>query len=104
VVGAASARELTGFALRVTLLEAGPDVGAGTSKANTAILHTGFDAKPGTLEARMVARGQELLSGFRRHTPAGALTARATVQCLAPGQRPQRAQRLVDFTGHRPSK
>jgi glycerol-3-phosphate dehydrogenase len=64
VVGAAIARELTRFELRVTLLEAGPDVGAGTSKANTALLHTGFDAKPGTLEGRLVARGHELLSEY----------------------------------------
>jgi glycerol-3-phosphate dehydrogenase len=46
------------------LLEAGPDIGAGTSKANTALLHTGFDAKPGTLEARLVRRGHELLSAY----------------------------------------
>ena len=64
VVGCAIARELTRFQLRVTLLEAGPDVGAGTSKANTALLHTGFDAKPGTLEARLVARGYELLGDY----------------------------------------
>jgi glycerol-3-phosphate dehydrogenase len=64
VVGCAIARELCRFDLRVTLLEAGPDVGAGTSKANTALLHTGFDAKPGTLEARLVARGYELLSEY----------------------------------------
>ena len=64
VVGCAIARELSHFDLRVTLLEAGPDVGAGTSKANTALLHTGFDAKPGTLEARLVARGFELLSEY----------------------------------------
>jgi glycerol-3-phosphate dehydrogenase len=62
VVGTAIARELTRFGLDVTLLEAGPDVGAGTSKANTALLHTGFDAKPGTLEARLVPRGCELLA------------------------------------------
>jgi glycerol-3-phosphate dehydrogenase len=48
----------------VTLLEAAPDVGAGTSKANTALLHTGFDSKPGTLESRLVARGYELLSEY----------------------------------------
>jgi glycerol-3-phosphate dehydrogenase len=66
VVGCAIARELSRFELRVTLLEAGPDVGAGTSKANTALLHTGFDAKPGTLEARLVARGFELLSEYAR--------------------------------------
>ena len=64
VVGAAIARELTRFDLDVTLLEAGPDVGAGTSKANTALLHTGFDAKPGTLEARLVPRGCELLPSY----------------------------------------
>ena len=43
------------------LVEAADDVGTGTSKANTAILHTGFDAKPGTLEARLVRRGHALL-------------------------------------------
>src|SRR5215208_2588626 len=64
VVGAAIARELTRHRLDVTLVEAGADVGAGTSKANTALLHTGFDAKPGTLEARLVARGYELLSEY----------------------------------------
>src|SRR5918996_1338852 len=64
VVGAAIARELTLYELDVTLLEAGPDVGAGTSKANTALLHTGFDAKPGTLEARLVPRGCELLAPY----------------------------------------
>src|SRR5919107_1408744 len=67
VVGAAIARELTLYELDVTLLEAGPDVGAGTSKANTALLHTGFDAKPGTLEARLVARGYDLLSDYAPH-------------------------------------
>ena len=39
-------------------------MGAGTSKANTAILHSGFDAKPGTIESRLVARGYELLSAY----------------------------------------
>jgi glycerol-3-phosphate dehydrogenase len=64
VVGTATARELSRFELRCTLVEAGPDVGAGTSKANTALLHTGFDAKPGTLESRLVRRGHELLSDY----------------------------------------
>jgi glycerol-3-phosphate dehydrogenase len=64
IVGSAIARELAGYELDVVLIEAGPDVGGGTSKANTAILHTGFDARPGTLEARLVARGYELLSEY----------------------------------------
>lgn len=64
VVGTAIARELTRYRLRCVLVEAGPDVGTGTSKANTAILHTGFDAKPGSLEARLVRRGHALLGSY----------------------------------------
>ncbi len=78
VVGSAIARELSGHALNVVLLDARDDVGDGTSKANTAILHTGFDAKPGTLESRLVKRGYELLSAHAKQTaipvePTGAL-------------------------------
>jgi glycerol-3-phosphate dehydrogenase len=64
VVGAAIARELSHYRPRTALLEAAGDVGTGTSKANTAILHTGFDAKPGSLEARLVRRGHTLLSVY----------------------------------------
>ena len=63
-VGSAIARELARFDLRMALIEGGADVGAGTSKANTAILHTGFDAKPGSLEARLVARGHDQLLAY----------------------------------------
>ena len=78
VVGCAIARELSRFDLRVTLLEAGLDVGAGTSKANTALLHTGFDAKPGTLESELVVRGYEQLGRYAERVgipvePTGAL-------------------------------
>ena len=59
VVGCAVARELAGFDLRIVLVEARGDIGDATSKANTAILHTGFDAVPGSLESTMVARGSE---------------------------------------------
>ncbi|OMC31008.1 FAD/NAD(P)-binding oxidoreductase [Mycobacterium sp. GA-1841] len=68
IVGSAIARELSGYQLSVALLEARDDVGDGTSKANTAILHTGFDAKPGTLESAMVRRGYQLLSDYAAHT------------------------------------
>jgi glycerol-3-phosphate dehydrogenase len=66
VVGAAVARHLARTRLSVALLEAGPDVGAGTSKANTAILHTGFDTKPGTVESTLVQRGYALLGSYAR--------------------------------------
>ncbi|QKV96827.1 NAD(P)/FAD-dependent oxidoreductase [Streptomyces sp. NA02950] len=64
VVGSAIARELAGHRLRIALLEASDDVGNGTSKANTAILHTGFDATPDTLEARLVRDGHRRLNAY----------------------------------------
>lgn len=68
VVGSAIARELSGYTLTVALVEARSDVGDVTSKANTAILHTGYDAKPGTLESRLVRRGGQLLRAYARQT------------------------------------
>ncbi len=64
VVGCALARELGRWPWRVALVDAADDVGDGTSKANTALLHTGFDAIPGSLESRLVARGYELLRDY----------------------------------------
>lgn len=68
VVGSAIARALSGYQLDVALLDARCDVGDGTSKANTAILHTGFDATPGTLESRLVAEGYHLLKDYADRT------------------------------------
>jgi glycerol-3-phosphate dehydrogenase len=64
VVGTAIARTLARYSLDCVLVESASDVGTGTSKANTAILHTGFDAKPGTLESRLLARGSALLRDY----------------------------------------
>jgi glycerol-3-phosphate dehydrogenase len=65
VVGSAVARALARHPkLRVALVEAQDDVGQGTSKANTAILHTGFDAVPGSLEARLVREGSRELAAY----------------------------------------
>ncbi|MFI2782438.1 FAD-dependent oxidoreductase [Streptomyces sp. ALB3] len=68
VVGAAIARELARYDLRTALVDAADDIGNGTSKANTAILHTGFDAVPGSLEARLVREGQQLLAAYAAET------------------------------------
>jgi glycerol-3-phosphate dehydrogenase len=77
VVGSAIARELAIRGARCALVEAAVDVGAGTSKANTAILHTGFDTKPGTLESKLVPRGYELLTRYAERVgiPAAAIGA-----------------------------
>jgi glycerol-3-phosphate dehydrogenase len=68
IVGAAIARELAGNHLSIALLEARGDVGDGTSKANTALLHSGYDTTPGSLESRLVRRGYELLSDYAAET------------------------------------
>ena len=64
VVGSAIARELSRYQLKVALVESAPDVGMGTSKASTAIWHTGFDAKPGTLEATLMRRSYALMDKY----------------------------------------
>ncbi|MEU9011636.1 FAD-dependent oxidoreductase [Streptomyces sp. NPDC048479] len=78
VVGSAIARELARHRLRTAFVDASDDVGNGTSKANTAILHTGFDAVPGSLESRLVRDGQRRLATYAAETgipvePLGAL-------------------------------
>ena len=64
VVGTAIGRQLARYRLRTVLLERSNDVGTGTSKANTAIVHTGFDTQPGSLESTLVRRGHELLTAY----------------------------------------
>ncbi len=66
VVGTAIGRQLARYRLRTVLLERANDVGTGTSKANTAIVHTGFDTQPGSLESSLVRRGHELLTSYAR--------------------------------------
>jgi glycerol-3-phosphate dehydrogenase len=68
IVGAAIARDLAGTSLSVAVVEARNDVGDATSKANTALLHTGYDATPGTLESRLVACGYHLLGDYAART------------------------------------
>ncbi len=60
VVGCAILRELTRYQASVALLERNPDICEGTSKANSAIVHTGFDAPPGSLEAHLLAQARDL--------------------------------------------
>ena len=60
VVGAMTIRELTKYNLKVCILEKENDVSMGATRANSAIVHAGFDAEPGTLKAKLNVRGAEL--------------------------------------------
>ena len=66
VIGCAVARELSKSNARVLVLEKAEDVCAGTSKANSAIIHSGYDAKNGTLKAKFNVRGNEMMDALCR--------------------------------------
>lgn len=61
VVGAMIARELTRYGARVCILEKENDVAMGATKANSAIVHAGFDAKTGTLKAKLNVAGSKMM-------------------------------------------
>jgi len=61
VCGSAAARELSRYQLKIGVLEKGEDVCSGTSKANSGIVHAGFDAKPGSLMAEMNVKGNAMM-------------------------------------------
>lgn len=60
VVGCAVARLLSRFEANVALLEGADDVAEGASKANSGIVHAGYDAKPGSLKARLNVEGARM--------------------------------------------
>ena len=60
ITGAATAFALSKYRLRVGILERENDVADGTTKANSAILHAGYDPLPGSLMARLNVRGVAL--------------------------------------------
>ena len=60
ITGSSIARELSKYNLNIVVLEKGVDVCQGTTKANSAIVHGGFDAKEGSLKAKLNVRGNKL--------------------------------------------
>ena len=60
VIGASIARELSKYQLEVVVLEKENDVCIGTSKANSAIIHAGYDPKEGTLMAKLNVEGNAM--------------------------------------------
>ena len=56
IVGAAVARELSRYQTSILVIERADDICEGATKANSAIIHSGLDAKPGTLKAHYNVR------------------------------------------------
>lgn len=61
VAGSSSARELSRYQVRACVLEKDEDVCCGTSKANSAIVHAGYDADEGSLMAKLNVQGNQMM-------------------------------------------
>ena len=94
VVGCAIARELSRYQLSVCLLERSEDVCTGTSKANSAIVHAGFDAHPGSQKARFNVEGSEMMEDLCRQLEVPYRRCGSLVVCFDPADQEQLQQLL----------
>jgi len=71
VIGSMIARELSRYQVSICMLEKENDVACGATKANSGIVHGGYDPEPGTLKAKLNTQGVELLFEAARqlHVP-----------------------------------
>ena len=89
VTGSAVARELSRRQGRFLVVERASDVCEGTSKANSAIVHAGFDAEPGTLKAKMNVRGNQLMDQIAEELDVPFSRVGAFVVCLREEEMPK---------------
>lgn len=61
VIGCSVARELSRYKLKVVVIDKNNDIGEGTSKANSGIVHAGFDAKAGSWKAKLNLEGNQMM-------------------------------------------
>ncbi len=61
ITGGMIARKLSAYQLKVCILEKENDVAMGATRANSAIVHAGFDAKEGSLKAKLNVKGSEMM-------------------------------------------
>ena len=66
VVGGMIARKLASYELDICIIEKESDVAMGATRANSAIIHAGFDAKEGSLKALLNVRGSEMMEDIAR--------------------------------------
>ncbi|MBR4622537.1 MAG: NAD(P)/FAD-dependent oxidoreductase [Ruminococcus sp.] len=86
-VGCACARELSKYKLSVCVVDRESDVCEGTSKANSAIVHAGFDAKPGSLKARFNVRGSRMMPQLAKQLDFAFINNGALVLCFDEAQK-----------------
>ena len=95
VSGAACARELSRYNAKICVLEREEDVCCGTSKANSAIVHAGYDAAVGSLKAKLNVRGNDLMEELSRELDFSFQRNGSLVLCLSEEDFPK-LQELYD--------
>ena len=95
VVGCAIARELSKYQVNACVVEKDEDVCNGTSKANSAIAHAGFDAKPGTLKAKLNVEGNLMMEKLSKELDFPFKQTGAFVVCVCEEDKPK-LQELYD--------
>ena len=95
VVGAATAYRLARYRLHTLVLEANNDVANATTKANSAILHAGYDPEPGTKMAALNVEGNRMALDICRKLDVPVRQTGSMVRAFAPGQLPH-LQMLYD--------
>ncbi len=88
VTGAAVARELSRYQLKTCLVERTEDVCSGTSKANSAIVHAGYDAATGSIKAAMNVEGNRLMGELSKDLDFSFRRNGSLVLCFSEDDRP----------------
>lgn len=88
VSGSAIARELSRYKVKACVVEKGEDVCVGTSKANSGIVHAGYDAKNGSLMAEMNVQGNLLMEDLSRELDFPFVRNGSLVICLSEDEMP----------------
>ncbi|MCC8060831.1 MAG: NAD(P)/FAD-dependent oxidoreductase [Clostridiales bacterium] len=87
-IGCGIARELSRYRCNAALLEKEEDVCSGTSKANSAIVHAGYDAMPGTLKAKLNVRGNAMMEQLSKDLDFDFKRNSSLVLCFSEEDRP----------------
>ena len=95
VAGCAAARELSRYKAQVCVLEKAEDVCCGTSKANSAIAHAGYDAPAGSLMAKLNVQGNQMMERLSKELDFEFKRIGSLVLCRAQEDRPK-LQELYD--------
>lgn len=80
--------ELSRYKGRICVLEKEEDVCCGTSKANSAIVHAGYDAPEGSLMAKLNVEGNRMMAELSRELDFPFRPCGSFVVCLGPGDAP----------------